>query len=62
MTKKLKIELEDWDHNCADGCCYSWGNTIKVNGVEVDGDCGAVHDALENVLKHLGYDVEIVTK
>lgn len=37
MNKKLKIELKYWDHTCGDGCCYSWGTAIKVNGEEIEG-------------------------
>jgi hypothetical protein len=57
--EKLNIELEDWDHTCGDGCCYTWGVTIRVNGVELEGDGSSAQQALSTVLKHLGYEVEI---
>lgn len=64
MTKvkkeKLKIELIDWTYDCADGCCTNYGTTTKVNGKEmplINQDVGTI---LKMVLKHLGYDVEII--
>lgn len=54
-NKELIIELDSWDHACGDGCCYSFGTTIKVNGEELEGqntDTGAI---LKDVLTHLGY-------
>lgn len=57
--EKLIIQLEDWDHTCGDGCCYTWGTTIRVNGVELERDGTHVHGALAAVLEHLGYEVEI---
>lgn len=57
--KKLKIKIEDWDYHCSDGCCSEYGTQIMVNDVVVsDGYCDA-SIALEKVLTHLGYDVEI---
>ena len=58
--EKLIIELEEWYHTCSDGCCYTWGVTIRVNGVELKGNGSSVHEALSTVLEHLGYDVEII--
>lgn len=58
--EKLKIELIDWTYDCADGCCTNYGTTTKVNGEEmplINQDVGTI---LEMVLKHLGYDVEII--
>lgn len=57
--EKLVIELENWEHTCGDGCCYTWGVTIKVNGVELEQDGSSVQSALKGVLEHLGYEVEI---
>lgn len=59
MKEKLVIELEDWDHTCGDGCCYTWGVTIKVNGIELEQDGSSVQSALKGVLEYLGYEVEI---
>ena len=59
--KIIKIELKDWDHTCDDGCCYSWGTSITIDGIEIDGgdfsSSNDVMNGLEPVLKHLGYDV-----
>jgi hypothetical protein len=68
-VKKLKITLEDWDHTCGDGCCYSYGTKIYLNGKELEHPNPEVHDnsyvgmdvgtALRAVLKELGYEVEV---
>ena len=67
--KKVKITLEEWDYTCGDGCCYSYGTKIYLNGKELEhpnpevldnsyvGDTVSV--ALLAVLKELGYQVEI---
>lgn len=60
MKPKLKIELEDWDHTCGDGCCYTYGTTTKVNGVELELQNQDRATILEQVLKHLGYEVEVI--
>jgi len=57
---KLKIELKSWEHTCGDGCCYSDGMDIFLNGEEL----GEQHaedskNALTAVLTKLGYDFEI---
>ena len=60
MKDKLIIELEDWDH------VYTWGINIKVNGVKLKHgqnsslqNDDSVQSALQAVLEHLGYTVEI---
>ena len=59
--KTVKIELQDWDHTCGDGCCYSWGTTITIDGVELEGgdysSANEVMIGLGPVLNHLGYNV-----
>ncbi len=57
--KDLIIELDPWDHTCGDGCCYTYGVTVRVNGVELEGDASENHSALKVVLEHLGYNVTI---
>ena len=57
---KLKIELKSWEHTCGDGCCYSAGMDIFLNGEEL----GEQHaedseNALTAVLTKLNYDFEI---
>lgn len=54
--KKLKIEIYRWWANCADGCCTTCGTDTKVNGVIVSED----DDPLYDILKHLGYEAEII--
>lgn len=58
-SKKLIIELEDWDHTCGDGCCYTYGTNVKVNGVEMPLQNQDRETILQQVLEHLGYEVEI---
>ena len=31
----MKIELEYWDHTCADGCCYTTGYDVFVDGEKI---------------------------
>ena len=58
--QKIVIELREWDSMCSDGCCYTYGTDIIINGVKLEDEDGThVHQALTAVLRHLGYDVEI---
>jgi hypothetical protein len=67
--KKVKITLEDWSYTCGDGCCYSYGTRIYLNGKELQHPNPDILDnryigmdtqtALHAVLKELGYEVEI---
>lgn len=57
---KVKIELNEYMYNCADGCCTEYGTTTKVNGEEMPLNNQDVGTILEMVLNHLGYEVEIV--
>jgi len=54
----LKIEIEDWDYECGDGCCHEWGAIVTVNGVELK-TTGLANEMLQTVLEHLGYEVDI---
>lgn len=60
--KKVKIELQDWYHECGDGCCTEWGTDIFVNGELMESNREDLDSALKEVLTHLGFDVEIVRK
>ena len=31
----MKITLEYWDHTCADGCCYTTGYDVFVDGKKI---------------------------
>ena len=58
--EKIKLEVIDWEHTCHDGCCYSSGTDVKINGekVVVKGDDNYIGDILASVLEHLGYEVD----
>lgn len=65
----VKIKLEQWYSQCADGCCENYGTYLYVNGKKLEHPNPEVSDngylgedvstALEAVLKELGYEVEI---
>jgi len=56
----LEITLEEWEHTCDDGCCYSYGEDIYLNGEKLDEqNAEDSRNALTAVLTRLGYDVEI---
>lgn len=60
MKPILKIKLIDYEYSCGDGCCYDYGTITTVNDVELpchNQDAGTI---LEQVLEHLGYEVEII--
>lgn len=58
--KKVKIELNEYYYDCADGCCTNYGTITKVNGVEMPSHNEDVGTILKHVLEHLGYDAEII--
>jgi hypothetical protein len=59
IEMKLKIKSEDWNHKCGDGCCYTYGNSVHINGEYVtSGDYHDIDTILKDVLEHLGYEVE----
>jgi hypothetical protein len=73
--RKITIELVDWDSHCADRCCYEYGTTLIVDGEELEHPDDSpenfmtnryvgmdVKTSLEAVLKHLGYEVEIIQR
>lgn len=62
--KKHKIVLTDWDYTCGDGCCYTYGTSIKFNEEECDNSHagGDVEKAIEFVLTKLGIDFEIINE
>lgn len=58
--KKIKIELNDYSWECGDGCCTDYGTNVYVNGVEMpykNNDTGTI---IQQILEHLGYDVELI--
>lgn len=60
VSGSLHIEFEDWDHTCGDGCCYTSGTDIYLNGEKLDEQyADDSKNALKVVLEKLGYNVEI---
>jgi hypothetical protein len=54
--EELLIELEEWNHTCGDGCCYTYGVDIFVNGEQIKDEDGTnPHQLLTAVLNKLGY-------
>lgn len=54
--EELVIELEDWNHRCSDGCCYTYGVNIYINGEQIEDEDGtSSHQLLKAVLNKLGY-------
>lgn len=57
---KLKIEFNEYNTTCTDGCCTDYGTETKVNGVELFSHSQDTATIVRNILEHLGYEVEIV--
>jgi hypothetical protein len=59
-SELIKVSFEDYESKCSDGCCYDYGTIIRVNDTELPSnnyqDTG---NSVEQVLKYLGYNVEI---
>ena len=56
LEDEVLIELEDWDHRCGDGCCYTYGVNIYINGEQIEDEDGTnPHQLLKAVLTKLGY-------
>jgi hypothetical protein len=60
MSKKVKIELDEYSYNCSDGCCTDYGTTTTVNGKKLDLHNQDVATILQQVLTELGYKAEII--
>ena len=61
MKTKVRIELKEYNHHCGDGCCLDYGTVVVVDGVEMPFHNQDAETILDQVLKHLGYDVEIIS-
>jgi hypothetical protein len=59
MEKKLHIKLEEYEYACGDGCCHISGIITSVNGQEMPLRNSDAMTILQQVLEHLGYEVEI---
>ena len=60
--KKLKIELNEYSYDCGDGCCHNYGLITTVNRIELPCHNMDVGTNLEQVLTHLGFEVELINK
>ena len=70
VKSSVSIELKDWDYECADGCCTSFGTKLILNGKELEHPNEEIFDnsyvgcdvqtALHAILKELGYKVTFV--
>lgn len=60
MSKPLTLQIEEWDYNCGDGCCYEYGETLSIDDEEVYKSHMEFidRDLVKTILKHLGYSVE----
>lgn len=55
-NEELLIELESWDHRCGDGCCFTYGVNIYINGEQIEDEDGTnPHQLVKAVLNKLGY-------
>ena len=59
-NKKVKIVIDEWNHTCGDGCCYTWGKNINLNGTDLSNQSDELGTQIQQVLEHLGYEVEII--
>lgn len=58
MNKKIEITFKDWDFTCGDGCCYTTGQDIYLNGQQLDEHHAEDStNALKAVLNKLGYEI-----
>ena len=48
--KKIKIELDEYDYDCADGCCTNYGTIVTVNGEELTSQNKDVSTIIKNIL------------
>jgi len=60
QKSKLLIEFNEYCTTCGDGCCTNYGTVVKVNGVEMPFHNQDTRTVVEEILQHLGYEVEII--
>lgn len=56
--KKLKVTFKDWDYTCGDGCFFDCGTSLYVDYVHVSDRVDGAINAVVDLLKHLGYEVD----
>jgi len=49
----MKIETQDWDYTCSDGCCYEYGVYLWIDGKEVDECFCNREQAFEYILENV---------
>ena len=59
VKEKLTIEFDEYDYQCADGCCDHYGIITKINGIELECHNTDYQTIVSQILEHLGYDVKI---
>ena len=53
------LKIEEWEHTCHDGCCYTYGTKVFINNKQVtSGYANEIGTILEEVLQYLDYDVQ----
>ena len=50
---KVKINLEDYDYKCGDGCCDHYGTITTVNDVELPCHNQDAMTIVKQILQHL---------
>jgi hypothetical protein len=56
---KHKVTIKSWSHTCGDGCCYTYGTDVFVDGVKVSsGDFDCILIIIQDLLKHFNIEVE----
>ena len=48
--KRMKITLEYYDHTCGDGCCYTTGYDVFVDGEKIGQTIGEDAQELADLL------------
>jgi hypothetical protein len=59
-NKKLKITFDEYNYQCADGCCDHYGTITTINGEELPLHNQDYETIVQQILEHLGYEVEII--
>lgn len=54
-----KIEIQEWAHTCGDGCCYTYGIDVIVNGVTYRCESTEHEEVVAVTLKALGIEAEV---